>query len=119
MELFNEGKLGELLVRAFGGGRSRLYPIQDSEFLILFESDEETPDIETIAKTVKEHYWNLGYDIENQRINGDRFEAIISYDRRKMNGCCVGLVITTHYPFDIGANRTSLRATCTFLARPS
>ncbi len=50
--LFNEGKLGELLVRAFGGVRGHTDSVQDSEFLVVFESNKKTPNIDDVRKTV-------------------------------------------------------------------
>jgi len=118
--LFNEGKLGELLVQAFGGTRGRVEDgNKDSDFLIVFESEAKTPSAEAIAKTVTEHYWTLGYDIEKVDTRNDCFEAFISYGRHRMNACVVGVIITALYPYEIGANRASLRATCSFHAKPS
>ncbi len=110
-DLFNAGELGKLLVKAFHGERGRVYPNQDLEFLIVFENEKKTPSVEAIAKTVAEHYRAIGYKVEpSEHRKKDCFEAIISFDREKGEGCVFGVAITTPYPFD--SKHASLRAVC-------
>jgi hypothetical protein len=110
-KLFEEGKLGELLARKFKGKRGRTYPNKDLDFLVVFKSEQKTPTAEAIGKAVTKYYTSLGYEVEDGGIRDSKcFEAIISYDRSKSGACCVGLVITTRYPFN--GKRASLRVSC-------
>lgn len=117
--LFMEGKLGELLVRRFGGKRGYTRPNRDSDFLLAFKTEEETPSANHIARhiarTVTEYYGGLGYVVKpNVHQSQECFQANIFYSLKE--GISVGVVITTHYP-NVGdpsiLRRANLRVTCT------
>ena len=114
VKLFKKGELGELLVRAFGGDRICAGPSKDSNFLIIFESNEKTPSVESIAKTVVHHYQSIGYEVrQNYEGNPDVFGAFILCYRDGIPECVFWVLITTHWQYEaVGDKHSSLRAVC-------
>jgi len=112
-ELFRDGKLGELLVREFNGKIGRVDPMKDSEFMISFESEEETPDINLILRKVIEYYRELGYEVEiNDKSHGNQsFDIVIHHDRGKSSWTAFVIVLTTRYPITPGGDKKFLRVT--------
>ncbi len=108
-ELFKRGELGKLLANTFNGERGRVNPCADSDLLVIFKSEDQTPSAEKIGETVRQYYSNLGYVVDDESLRDNSFEANIY---SKSEDGFVSLVITTHYPFPApGQGRASLRIT--------
>lgn len=111
VRLFNTGTLGKSLAEEFHGERGRVNPhFEDSEFLVVFPSEPETPKADAISLFVSKYYTEMGYSIQvDQRPGKDCFQARIFYAEEEG---WVNIAITTHYPFPApGQGRASLRVT--------
>ena len=115
VELFNSGAMGKLLASTFNGERGRVCPNEDSDVLVVFRSEAETPDIIRIKKVITDHYTKLGYRVEPNKLqSGNCFEAFV-YWSSKEHGI-IGIVVTTNYPFPApGQGTASLRLTSTIM----
>ncbi len=112
VKLFNDGELGKLIAREFRGERGYVNPNEDSEFLVVFKSDSETPTAEAVAEVVTRHYVGLGYVVCRTNDPDEAcFQAVISHDSI---GNTVNVVITTRYPHNEG--HASLRVTSNIIA---
>ena len=113
--LFNHGELGKLLARTFNGERGRVYPREDSDLIITFRSESETPSAEAIGQAVAKHFTGLGYVvIPDARQGMGCFQATVYAGSKE--DFCVYVVVTTHYPFPApGQGNASLRITSTFI----
>ncbi|MDO8483007.1 MAG: hypothetical protein Q7S86_04280 [bacterium] len=99
VRLFNDGELGKLIAREFRGERGHVNPNEDSDFLVVFKSDSETPAREAVAEVVTKHYTGLGYAVRPVRDSDKEcFQAEI-YKESDSRGF-VHIVITTRYPFN-------------------
>ena len=112
--LFEEGGLGDMLAVTFNGERGHTYPMKDSEFMIGFKNEEETPSIDLIRPKVIEFYQKLGYEVEiNRNFSGhDSFTAVIHHDRNKVSWHAFVVTVTTNYPITPGEKKSFLRVTC-------
>ena len=109
VQMFNDGKLGDLLVEKFNGEIGRRFPRKDADSIIGFRSQEATPSANEIRKTVKNHYEKLGYTVEIGTSDGKNCVGlIISHTVRRLGQ--VSVIITTPYPHD--GNLWNLRMTC-------
>ncbi|KKU26989.1 MAG: hypothetical protein UX39_C0005G0027 [Candidatus Magasanikbacteria bacterium GW2011_GWA2_46_17] len=104
--LFSIGELGKLLAREFGGTRGYVNQNEDSDFLVLFKSESDTPERDAIGTVVTKHYTGLGYVVRSTPGSEHCFEVDISH--KSSNGL-IHVVITTHYPHNNG--HASLRVT--------
>ena len=115
-KLNNQGDLGEMLAKKFGGERdSCLCPRKDAELMISFESRSKTPGAEEIGIAVIEHYRKLGYIVEPNKSHGSQgncFQAIVFYNTYDHGSLSV--VITTFYPLSMGDDHNHLRITTEF-----
>lgn len=104
--LFNNGELGKLLAREFNGERGHVHPNEDSDLIIVFESNEDTPSVDEINEVVTRHYSQLGYRV-----------ILDGYGAKNVIGCsfrsddsdeyCVCVTISTSYPFN--GKRSAMR----------
>jgi hypothetical protein len=103
-ELFRTGTLGKLLTEQFNGKRGRVYPNEDAEFLIIFKSNEETPNGQEVREVVLRHYTELGFNVESDGEDSCQGFTFTTLDS-EANGKWIWVVISTNYPFD-GHNST-------------
>jgi hypothetical protein len=117
VRLVNEGETGKLLAKTFHGERGSANPCEDSDVLVVFPSEAQTPEAKDIARVVTDHYTRKGYVVERNKHEGaDCFEVLI-FAEEKFNGA-VAITITTKYPFPApGQGRASLRL-CSHITSP-
>ena len=84
VQLFNKGELGRLLARELNGERGRVYPNEDSDLVITFESEAVTPSNYIIAITIERHFRGLGYTVLGECDGNNCYQAQVS---------CVGVVM--------------------------
>lgn len=95
----NRGELGAMLASRFKGERGRTYPRGDSEFMVGFPSEEETPPVEALKLAIVEFYTGLGYQIEvAEQSPSDMFEAYVFCQGTRKEEGSIYLVISTRYP---------------------
>ena len=102
--LFNEGALGKLLVKTFGGELGHTHANKDSDFLITFKNETDIPSAKKIGGVVVGYYGKLGYGIE---INTPDDHSL-TFSIIEGSVLVVGS-ITIHYPH--ANKRSNLRAT--------
>ncbi|MEY2702668.1 MAG: hypothetical protein RLY43_1304 [Bacteroidota bacterium] len=95
-QMFNEGRLGAFLADKFRGRLSAPYPRRDSDFMIIFESETEVPDIESLKDAVHGLYETQGYKIENLEKYPESLELRVFFD--DPTRFSVFVVISTNYP---------------------
>ena len=118
IELFQNGELSKLLAQRFQG-QIRTYPtkeMKDSDFLVVFESEEKTPDAKKITETVTKFYADKGYEVKpDDNSDSNYFGALIFYNRNAREATCISVSITTRYFTSEKSGYASLRATCEIL----
>jgi len=109
VEMFNRGELGKFLAERFNGERGRVFPREDSDFLVVFPSEEVTPEIDDLKTAVIELYERKGYYITITNCENDNLSALIHFNNDPAEGH-VFITITTHFPFPApGQGTASLR----------
>lgn len=106
ISLTHNGELGKVLVRTFGGTLGYTYPNKDADFLIVFEQESDVPEATKLERTIVSHYKRLGFVPGYAKTRGDTVEVTIKSTEMD---CVLGVVVTTHYPFD--GHYKALRAT--------
>jgi hypothetical protein len=109
VQMFNDGKLGDLLVERFCGEIGHRFPKKDADSIISFQSQEATPGANEIRNTVKSYYEKLGYVVETVATDGKNCVGLIIRNPNHRLGF-VSVIITTPYPH--GGNHRNVRMTC-------
>jgi len=119
IELFQNGELGQLLEQEFHGQIDQTCPtkeMKDLDFLVVFESEEKTPDARMIAEKVTQFYTSKGYEVKpDENSDSNYFGALIFYHRNAREATCASVSVTTRYFTSEKNGYTSLRATCEIL----
>ena len=116
IELFQNGELGQLLAREFQGQVGQTDKMKDSDFLVVFKSEEKTPDARMIAEKVTQFYTSKGYEVKpDENSDSNYFGALIFYHRNAREATCASVSVTTRYFTSEKNGYTSLRATCEIL----
>lgn len=99
VKLFNEGALSKFIAQRFKGERGHPYPCQDSEILVVFKSEAETPSAQTLKPAIIECYSDLGFSVTPSKEDGrDLFELTFRVEPDDVE--VIHVVITTNYHFD-------------------
>ena len=114
-DLFKNGQLRKLLIRAFGGSVKTVGKDGDFEFILNFENGVNPPSAEAIAKTVTHHYRSIGYTVENSEVRDDYFGALICHNRTNIEGRVISVLITTNYISPELGGKNGLRVGCEIL----
>lgn len=114
VQLVTQGETGKLLARMFNGERGHVYQNEDSELIVVFKSEEETPEAPAILKAITAHYEKMGCRVEPYGGDADCIEAFIFPSTNEEGK--IGIVVTTHYPFPApGQGTAALRLTTNIL----
>ncbi len=107
-QMFNDGKLSELLKTKFSGKIGHQYPMKDSEVIISFPSPEKTPTAEAIRQAVNEHYTLLGYEVERGSMDSRNGPCFLMRHRSTSIPGFVSVIMTIPYPNDGHHNNLAL-----------
>jgi len=116
IEIFQNGELGQLLAREFQGQIGQTDKMKDSDFLVVFKSEEKTPNAIMVAETVTQFYTSKGYEVKpDENSDSNYFAALIFHNRNVRETTCVSVIITTRYFTAKKDGCANLRATCEIL----
>lgn len=112
VESNNRGDLGAMLAEQFGGERGRVYPRQDSEFIIRFPSKEQTPSVEQLRRAVVSFYEGLGYVVKMGAAGlSDMLDFFVFCPGGSKEEHLIYGIISTNYPLVMGEGNENIRVT--------
>ena len=108
-----QGKLGLALVAEFGGERGHVYPRQDDEFAVGFESEGAIPSVSQVKDFVVDFYTREGASVVRATtgIPDNMVEAVVFDGERPV----IALVISIKMTLTPGEERKYLRVTTNIL----
>jgi hypothetical protein len=114
--LFYEGRIGELFEREFKGELGFQNPgHKDSDVIVSFQSEAETPDAETINATVTSFLTGLGYTVKDMTSGVNNFHAQVLSPETDQVWVIVN--ISTQYPLPharwVKRSSAHVRISCT------
>lgn len=110
VESNDRGDLGAMLAKQFGGERGRTYPRGDSEFIVGFASEEQTPSIDQLRQAVAIFYGQLGYAVEMSKGSPpDVLEFFVFCHGTTKEENSIFVIISTRYRLDKGGKRENVR----------
>lgn len=81
VDLFNEGALGDLIAKEFGGEKGHTPPRKDADFLVVFSDAQRVPSLIGLITCIKTFYTEKGYSVDLVSSGGKTSVLLVYFNR--------------------------------------
>lgn len=81
VQLFNDGALGDLIAREFGGEKGHTLPRKDADFLVTFSDAESVPSKVALTGCANRFFVEKGYSVELRSSGGKTIMFLVYFIR--------------------------------------